>query len=132
MPFEYHRDPRRGWFIVRASGRLDVDEMIDLIRTVRRDIADRMVPMIVDARDARGALTDEDIERAVAAVREAARVGGPRGHVAIAAADEDLYPAMLRYEARCADIGVRVIRVFRRLQDAEHWLEILSATRDFR
>ena len=38
---------------------------------------------------------------------------------------------LLRYEARCADISVRVVRVFRQLSDAEDWLEILSAARDF-
>jgi hypothetical protein len=131
MPLEHHRDPRRGWFIVHVAERLDIDETIQLIRTLRSSVADRMVPMIVDARDVRGRIADQDIERAVAAVREAVRVGGPRGHVAIATDDDGLYASMLRYEAACAEIGVQVIRVFRQLPDAEEWLEIISATRDF-
>jgi hypothetical protein len=132
MPLEHHRDQRRGWFIVRATERLDVDEMIAMIRTLRNNVADRMVPMMVDARDAHGAFTDEDVARAVAAVQEAVKVGGPRGHVAIATDDDALYASMLRYEAGCSEIGVQVIRVFRNLADAEQWLEIISATRYFR
>jgi hypothetical protein len=38
---------------------------------------------------------------------------------------------MLLYEAGCADVGVRVIRVFRHLPDAERWLEIVSAARHY-
>jgi hypothetical protein len=36
----------------------------------------------------------------------------------------------LLYEARCAEAGVRVIRIFRKLEDAERWLEIVSAARE--
>ena len=55
-----------------------------------------------------------------------------RGHVAVAALDDAVFEGMLRYETRCAEIGVRVIRVFRLLGDAENWLGIVSAARDLR
>ena len=70
-------------------------------------------------------------QRAVNAVREA-QAQGPRGHLAIVADDDRLYERMLSYEARCGDIGVRVIRVFRQRADAERWLDIMSAARHFR
>jgi hypothetical protein len=53
-----------------------------------------------------------------------------RGHVAIVASDDAIYNGMLRYETGCAVAGIRVIRVFRQLPDAERWLEIVSAARD--
>jgi hypothetical protein len=88
--------------------------------------------MLVDAREAIGPVSEQGIERAVAAVQEAVTRGGLRAHVAIAAEDTAVYAAMLRYETRCAEVGVRVIRVFRQLADAERWLEIVSAARDLR
>jgi hypothetical protein len=121
----------RGWVVVYGSGCLTIDEMVNLIRTVRAEIAQRMTPMLVDARDATTSATDEDMQRAVAAVREA-KAQGPRGHVAIVAPDDVLYARMLLYEAGCADAGVRVIRVFRQRADAERWLDIVSAARHFR
>ncbi len=90
-----------------------------------------MVPIVFDARDAVGALSAADVARAVAAVSDAAKDVGIRGHVAIVASDEALYDGMLRYETACTASGVRVIRVFRQMIDAERWLEIVSAVRDF-
>jgi hypothetical protein len=126
------RDRTRGWIVVRASGIIDIDDALHLIQTARASVNDRMIPMLVDAREAHGALSDQEIQRAVAAVDRATRLGGARGHVAIAASDDAVYAGMLRYESGCAEIGVRVIRVFRLLADAEHWLEIVSAARDLR
>lgn len=126
------RDRKRGWIVVRASGIIDLDDVLHLIQTARASVNDRMIPMLFDAREAEGALSDQDIDRAVAAVDRAARLGGTRGHVAIAASDDAVYAGMLGYETRCAEIGVRVIRVFRQLADAERWLEIVSAARDLR
>ncbi|MCU1384704.1 MAG: hypothetical protein JWL71_3401 [Acidobacteria bacterium] len=126
------RDQERGWFFVRASGALDIDEIVGVIATARATVENRMVPMLFDARAAHGGLGDAQVDRAVAAVDAAAKSGGLRAHVAVVASDDPVYSAMLRYEARCADIGVRVIRVFRQLPDAEHWLEIVSAARDLR
>jgi hypothetical protein len=37
---------------------------------------------------------------------------------------------MLLYEAKCAEMGVRLIRVFRQSDDAERWLDIVSAARN--
>jgi hypothetical protein len=39
---------------------------------------------------------------------------------------------MLLYETRCAEIGVRVIRVFRHRPDAERWLDAVASARHFR
>jgi hypothetical protein len=33
---------------------------------------------------------------------------------------------------RCADIGMRNVRVFRQRPDAERWLALLSGARNFR
>jgi hypothetical protein len=63
-------------------------------------------------------------------VRDVTQRTGMRGHVAIAALDEEVFTGMLHYETRCAEIGVRGIRVFRLLADAEHWLEVVSAARN--
>ena len=62
-------------------------------------------------------MTTADVESAVNTVRETLRAQGLRGHVAVTADDDLFYERLLLYEARCADIGVRVIRVFRRLDD---------------
>lgn len=107
-----------------------MDELLRVIATARASVELRMVPMLFDARKARGAISDDDIERAVGAVSEAVQRSGIRGHVAIVAPDDGVFAGMLRYETRCAAVGVRVIRVFRELPDAEHWLEIVSAARD--
>jgi hypothetical protein len=130
VPLSVSQDSKRGWIVVRASGVLDIEVVLRVIGTARATVENRMVPMLFDAREARGAFTDDDVERAVAAVTSAVNQGGMRGHVAIAALDDVVYAGMLRYETRCAEIGVRVIRVFRRLGDAESWLEAVSAARD--
>ena len=88
--------------------------------------------MLVDARETHGPLRIDDLEPAVALVKEVMERGGVRGHVAIAALDDEVSNGMLHYETRCAEIGVRVIRVFRLLADAERWLEIVSAARNLR
>jgi hypothetical protein len=124
------RDPRRGWFVVRGSGPLQVDEMLQIIGSVRATVEQRMVPMLFDARESSGSLTDAEIDRLVAAVQAAVQRSGSRGHLAIVADDDDVYGTLLRYETRCADIGVRIIRVFRQLPDAERWLGIVSAARN--
>jgi hypothetical protein len=132
VPLTVAQDNRRGWIVVRGHGTLDFAEIVRLIGTTRAAVEHRMVPMLFDAQEVTGSLSDEDIERAAEAVREAVRRGGPRGHVAIVAPDDGVYAGMLRYETRCADNGVRVIRVFRQLPDAEQWLEVVSAARNLR
>jgi len=132
MAYLTERDPHRGWILIRATGRIEIGDLLDTIRTVRTPIEARMVPLLFDAREAYGSLGHDDVEEMVAAVQRAVSVGGPRGHVAIVAADDALYAGMLRYETRCAEIGVILIRVFRQLPDAREWLEIVSASRNFR
>jgi hypothetical protein len=90
-----------------------------------------MWPMLVDAQMATTDMTEADVERAVEAVQHAARVGG-RAHVALVAHDDIVYVRMLQYEMGCANVGVRVVRVFRQRPDAEHWLALLSGARNFR
>ena len=132
MPLAHRRDPTRGWILVDVHDPLLIDEVIDLIRSVRSNVADRMVPMLVDARAARTPISDHDIDRGIAAVDEAVKVGGSRGHVAIVADHEAVFAAMVRYEAGCARLGISVIRVFREWSVAGRWLEIVSAAREFR
>jgi hypothetical protein len=87
----------------------------------------RMWPLLFDARACRTHMTDGDIEQAVEAVRESARRGEQRGHVALVADDDALYRCFLLYETECADIGVGLSRAFRRLEDAGRWLVTIAA-----
>jgi len=132
VPLTVHFDHRRKWVLVRGSGAIAADEILSVIRTARTSVEYQMWPMLVDALAATTTMTDEDVELAVEAVRQAIATGGRRGHVAVAADDDALYSRMLLYETRCAEIGAPVIRVFRRPDDAAHWLEIMSAARNFR
>jgi hypothetical protein len=119
-------DVRRKWLFARAHGSLSIEETITFIRTARAKIERRMWPLLFDARACRTRMTDGDIEQAVEAVRESARRGQQRGHVALVADDDVLYRRFLLYETECAGIGVGVIRVFRRLEHAGQWLETIS------
>ena len=130
VPCIVRRDDAHRWIVVRATGVLTLSEILRVIHTARAAVEHQMWPMVFDARSATTEMTESDVERAVEAVRDA-RVRGPRGHVSLVADDDALYARMLLYEARCADIGVRVIRAFRQLPDAERWLEIVSAARHF-
>jgi hypothetical protein len=130
VPISVNIDERRNWLVARASGSLSIQETITFIRTARADIERRMCPLLFDARSCRTTMTEKDVEQAVAAVREVARRGQRRGHVAVVADDDVLYQRFLLYETECAEIGVRVIRVFRQLEDAERWLAIVSAARE--
>jgi hypothetical protein len=132
MAYITERDPHRGWILIRAAGPVEIGDLLDTIRTARTSIEARMVPLLFDAREAHGSLRPDDVEQMVAAVQHAVSVGGTRGHVAIVAPDDTLYASMLRYETRCAEIGVILIRVFRQMPDARQWLEIVSASRNFR
>ncbi|HZR23913.1 MAG TPA: hypothetical protein VFA59_10025 [Vicinamibacterales bacterium] len=131
MAVRIEYDAGRRWVLVHASDDLTLDEMLGVLRSARADAEHQMWPMLVDARATRTSLTEEDVLRAVEAVREALQTQGVRGHVAIVADDNVLFDRLLLYEARCAQIGVRVIRVFRQMLDAERWLYIMSATWKF-
>jgi hypothetical protein len=130
VPIGLTIDKRRKWLVARASDSLSIQETIAFIQTSRAKIEWRMWPLVVDARSCQTNMTNQDVERAVAAVKETVRQGQQRGHVALVADDDALYRWFLLYETECAEIGVRVIRVFRQLEDAERWLEILSAARE--
>ncbi len=120
-----------GWLVASASGSLTLAEILSFMQTARAADANRMVPLLVDARGATTDMPDIAVERAVALVQQAIR-RGPRGHVAIVADTDRLYDWMCRYETRCNEIGVRLVRVFRERPDAERWLEAVSAARHFR
>jgi hypothetical protein len=126
------RDAERSWFRVRADEEISIDQILELLRTARASTATQMWPMLCDLRGATSRLTPGDVDAAADVVRRALQITGPRAHVAIAADDDSLYRWMLAYETRCAALGVRTIRVFRRLPDAERWLEIVSAARNLR
>ena len=51
-------------------------------------------------------------------------------HVALVADEDRFHTWLLMYEIKCAEIGVRLIRVFRLRADAERWLAVMSATRN--
>jgi hypothetical protein len=130
MPIAMTRDKRRRWLLARATDALSLEEITRFLRTARAKAEDRNWPMLVDARTCRTTMTEADVDAAVAIVRAAARRKERRAHVAIAADEDALYRWFLLYEARCAEAGVRVIRVFRQLEDAQRWLEIVSAARE--
>jgi hypothetical protein len=132
VPLEVVRDERRRWIVVRATGCVTLGEVLQLIQTARADLEYRMWPMLFDAQSSTTDATERDVEDAVDVVRRAVETQGRRGHVALLSGDDVFYARMLLYEARCADVGVRVIRAFRQRNDAERWLEIVSAARHFR
>jgi len=131
VPITVIRDGARRWILARATGCISIGEMLTLIRTERATVEYQMWPMLFDATSATTDATEEQVAQAVDAVRQAAERQGTRGHVAIVAGDDVFYARMLLYEAQCAAIGVRVIRVFRQLKDAERWLAIVSAVQNF-
>ena len=131
MPLSVVHDHESRWIRVRASGCITIDDMVNLIRTVRAQVAHRMTPMLFDATGATTDATDDDVRRAVDAVRQAIVRGGRRGHVALVADDDTFYERLLSYETACVDADVRVIRAFRLVADAERWLQIVSAARHF-
>ena len=85
---------------------------------------------MVDASTATTSMTPADVDTAVQVVKTLA-TEGPRAYVALFAKDNALFRWALDYEVRCAEIGVRVIRVFRQRADAEQWLTILSTAGKF-
>jgi hypothetical protein len=85
----------------------------------------------VDATGATTDMTEADVDRLATLVRTAVETQGLRGLVAIAASDDPLYTRMLSYETKCAGHGINVIRVFRHTADAERWLDIVSASRNY-
>jgi hypothetical protein len=132
VPLAVEYDKTRHWVIVRATGFVTLADILTLIQTARADVEHRMWPMLFDARGATTNATEVEVNTAVLTVQRAVREQGPRGHVALVADDDRFYDRMLLYEARCAEIGVRVIRAFRDAPDAARWLEIVSAARYFR
>jgi hypothetical protein len=130
VPIALERDNIRRWLRARGTGTLTIDELLTFLRTARSSHELRMWPMIFDGTAASTNMTDEDVDRAVAFVAETVTRTGPRAHVALAIDDDRLYRWMLSYETKCADAGVRIIRVFRQMPDAERWLDIVSAARN--
>ncbi len=90
-----------------------------------------MMPLLFDASGATTDITEADVAQAVVIAQDAVRSKGPRAHVALVADDRQLYERMLLYETRCAAMDVRIIRVFRQRDEAEHWLELVTAARHF-
>jgi hypothetical protein len=124
------RDEGKHWLRAKAVGVLTLDDLLAFLRTARSSQELRMWPLMFDGNGASTDMTDDDVARAVAVVRHVVETTGPRAHVAVATSDDRLYRWMLLYEAKCAEIGVRVVRVFRQQDDAERWLEIVSAARN--
>jgi hypothetical protein len=123
-------DPATGWLVARATGPLLLADVIDFVRDARADVESRRRPLLFDARGATTTMTAEDAAAAATAL-DAVAADGMRGHVALIADEDRLYGWLLEYEARCAAAGIRVIRVFRQRTDAEQWLGIMTATRNF-
>ena len=130
MSISVERDEKRRWLVATATGVLILDELTTFISTARASQELRMWPMIFVGNDASTNMTDQDVDRAVTVVAQALAATGARAHVAVVTNDDRLYRWMLLYEAKCADIGVRLIRVFRQHDDAERWLQIVSAARN--
>ncbi len=129
MPISLRRDESHRWLRARVSGNLTLDELLKFLRTARSSDELRMWPLLVDASTGSTTMTDSDVTRAVEVVAHVA-ASGPRAHVAIVTGDDRLYRWMLNYETKCAEAGIRIIRVFRDLADADRWLDIVSAARN--
>jgi hypothetical protein len=130
VPITVAHDASRRWLRARASGSLSIDQAAEFLRTARAPVELRMWPLLFDARGCTTSMTAADVAKAVAIVRKVAEQRQRRAHVALVADDDQLYGWFLDYETRCAELGVRVIRVFRQFEDAERWLEIVSAARE--
>ena len=132
VPITVERDLNRRWLVATATGSLTIEAVVELLRTARAPVELRMWPMLFDARSVTTSMTDEDVDKAVIVVRKAVETEGARAHVALVADTDRLYAWLLMYEIKCAEIGVRFIRVFRQRHDAEHWLDVMSAARNLR
>jgi hypothetical protein len=130
VPITVERDNRRRWLRATGTGNLRLDELLTFLRTARAGEELRMWPMVFDGMRATTGMTEADAARAVAAVIAAVAASGPRAHVAVITNDDPLYGWMLAYETRCAAAGIRLIRVFRQMDDGERWLDIVSAARN--
>jgi hypothetical protein len=131
LPIQLTRDEKRRWLLAQATGVLSLDEVLRFMYTARADVETRMLPLMFDARSATTAITTAEVDAAVELVSQLT-TEGPRGHVALVAHDDRLYEMMLLYETKCTAIGVRLIRVFRQMPDADRWLTNMSATRHLR
>lgn len=125
------RNHRRRWLEAEVSGRIDIEDAIRFLRTVRANPDDSDWPLLFDATSATSGLAAADVDRAVAVVRDALSRSGLRAHVAIVADDPDLHHWFLEYETKCAESGVRVIRVFPERARAEAWLDAVAVARRF-
>jgi hypothetical protein len=130
VPIAVTHDTTRRWLRAHATGSLSIEATTEFLRTARAPIELRMLPLLFDARGCTTSMTAADVDRAVEIVRAVTAQGQQRAHVALLADDDRLYRWFLDYETCCAQLGVRVIRVFRQLPDAERWLEIVSAARE--
>ena len=130
VPIAVTHDTTRRWLRALATGSLSIEATTEFLRTARAPIELRMLPLLFDARGCTTSMTAADVDQAVDIVRAVTAQGQQRAHVALVADDDRLYRWFLDYETRCAQLGVRVIRVFRQLPDAERWLEIVSAARE--
>ena len=130
MPITVEHDLQRKWLVATATGSITIDEVVELLQTARASVELRMWPMLFHGVSATTSMTDEDVDRAVAIVGTAIATTGARAHVALVAGDDRFYAWLLRYEIKCAEVGVRFIRVFRQRPDAEQWLAVMSAARN--
>jgi hypothetical protein len=120
------------WLVAQATGELRLDETLTFLRTARSKGESRQAGLLFDARGATTQMTESDVEEAVEKVAAMRRVSGERQHVALVADDDMLYARMLLYEMRCAQMELRLIRVFRLRPDAEQWLATMLEARHFR
>jgi len=132
MPIDVVEDHSRSWIVARATGTVSLQEVLVFVRTVRAPVERRMLPLLFDARGATTDATDTEVMEAVALVRDTVARSGARGDVALIADDDRLFDRMLLYETRCAEAGIRSIRVFRQAADAERWLHVVSAAHNLR
>ncbi len=131
MAIVLDEDQPRRRLVATASGILTGEDVLQFLRTARASLDRQQWPLLFDARGVTTTLGEPDLAAAVGVVEAAMNRGEARAHVALVADDDVLYAWFLRYEMRCNEIGVRVIRTFRQRADAERWLEILSGARHY-
>jgi hypothetical protein len=132
LPIELIVDSASRRLFAKATGNLTFFDWLVFVRTARAPIERRDWPILFDATGATTNEPETSVDQLVEHIVEmAAEERAPRAYVALVARDDRLYRMMLLYETRLAEANIRIVRTFRRIDDAQAWLDAMSAARRF-
>lgn len=133
MPIRFTVDDKVRRVVARATGDVTLAEFLAFIEKARQPIERREWALLIDARGATTHVDAAALEAIVDRVKViVAEEPFSRGNVALVADDDRMYSFFFNYETRLTDLGIRLVRVFRQLQDAEEWLTVMSSSSRFR